>query len=565
MITWDLNIEKELLAVACRDSFKAFCKHVCGLAAPENPQAKWWTEETHGPLCDWLGRFMMDLIEARQGSRPPQQIYLLINAFRGSGKTMIITKCYGLWGQILDPNLAVVIDAVETTQANEFAEYVKKIFEGKDPYAIFEWLYGNWVGEDAWTKERYTVAARSVNRTEGSFETTSVEKGSTGKHPDIHIGDDYITIDKIRELGTWIGQAKRHFDSIEPTLLPCSMHVYVGTPYTDNDVVTTAMRKDGIKSVFGMPLPPEYAKYERIDGKWHVYFLPGRKADGTPTIPKAWSEERLTKYERDDPSNYAAQIMLRPGSGELVPLSWEQIEQMLCEPSAVPKSLAISFHMDTAFKDPKRMGAGDDSVIEVWGHNLGTGDVYFLDSDGSNQWRDDQFIDALILLYQKWRVKHRHIIAITDEKSIGGKEGIWRGYLRMAFIKAGMFMPRFIEIARQGTKKVGRITEAASYWIDGHVHLVKGTPGLGKLMEQMARIGISAKDDYSDAAADVFHPEIYRPIHIRDTEAPPPSRPYDNYLQGGAVPRDSTELYDQYHNRDLVESRPPLRTDSGYE
>jgi hypothetical protein len=68
-------------------------------------------------------------------------------------------------------------------------------------------------------------------------------------------------------------------------------------------------------------------------------------------------------------------------------------------------------------------------------------------------------------------------------------------------------------------------------------------------MWQMARIGVSEHDDWSECAADVFHPEVYCPNLPPGTDAAPPvpSRPWDRELQTGRISNsDAQDIYDTY-------------------
>ena len=564
MTTWNLEDERALLASACTGSFRAFAKYAIGI--PAHPRGTWWTDSVHGKLCDWLQALAEDWWKMRE--LPPEEqerFYLLIDAHRGSGKTMLVTTAFTMWLHLRDPDLASVIDSFQQTFSIEIASLIRLHYEGGDQHALFPWLFGIWENKDDWTKERFTHAARRSHRREASITCSSVETGICGKHPDHHVLDDPITKEKLREQGNWIGIAKKHVSSIHPALLNNSLVVFVATPYTDDDVITTAMRQDGVREVHGVPLPSEYRSFVRDDGRWHLYHLPARDREGAVTLPRAWPPAELDRWERKDPADFAAQAMLRPGAGETVPLSFEQIEECIVNDHDIPRALPVTIHLDTAFKDGKRINSGDESVIEVWGHHLGTGDVYFLEAYGSNKWRIEDFTDKFVSLVQKHRRKSR-VLAITDEKIIGGKHGLWRPHLESCCRNAGFHLPRFIEVSRQGTRKIARITEAAGYWVDGHVKLRRGAPGLSKLMWQMARIGVSDHDDYADAGADVFHPEVYRIYSaVRSQDTPQPRRPFDDYLKTGRLtPASARDIYDHHHRPRETAPREPVGWEDGH-
>lgn len=554
---WPLDDERELLADACRRNFWSF---VCfGFGVKENPDGFWLDEKVHKPLCDWLEGIAAEWFAMRR-TKDQRRFYILIDAARGSGKTVIVTKAFTAWLHLQDPNLSTVVDSVTKSKAEEFVEVLKKLYEGKDPCALFCWLYGKWEGVDPWTKSRFTHRARGISRSEASVETSAVEVGITGDHPDHLVIDDPITREKLRETGGWVQLANTHVGSLFPALKNNSLCILCATPYIDGDVVTNAIRLDGVKEVIGEGLPPEYRRYVSPSGKWHMYFMPAATEDGRPLMPKVWPKAELEEYNRKYPADYAAQVCLRPGAGDQVPLTMEQIQDRLVERKVIPRNLTFTIHCDTAFKDPKKMGMGDESVLQVWGHAPESGDVYFMEGYGSNKWRSEDFTDKLIEIVQRYKRGGKTIRGITDEKQIGGKEGTWKILLQSAFSNAGMWMPPYHEVERRGTKKVTRIAEAAGYWVDGHVYLCRDAPGLPNLMWQQSRIGISDHDDWADAAADVFNPVVYRPYRPigADADPPTPQRPWDDYLKTGRLNTDSMRaIYDR--QEELEWTRGPIR------
>ena len=128
---------------------------------------------------------------------------------------------------------------------------------------------------------------------------------------------------------------------------------------------------------------------------------------------------------------------------------------------------------------------------------------------------------------------------------MGGKRGGWETALRSWFIGAGVKrVPRIITLSRGGgrnvTSKNNRIAAAIPYWVDGHVKLVQGAPGVEKLIHQMTRLGIATHDDWADASADVFHPDVYTPLvmgKLGEEIGEVPVQPGDDLLKGLRRPR----------------------------
>lgn len=551
MAEWPLEVERELLADACAHNFWPFLRYAFGLS--NSRKGEWLTPEMYRPLCEWLQGIILEWEAMRRGETPMRRFYILLDAARGSGKSMI-GKAMTMWLHLRDPDLVSVIDCATVGDSHEFAGTIKTIYEAQDPYALFSWLYGRWQGTEPWTKGRMTHAARRINRSEASLDTTGVEVGITGKHPDHLWIDDPVTLEKLNESGTWLEAAATHMLSVFPALTNDSLTFLCATPYCDGDTISNAITQDGIRTSFGYELPVEYQFHQRVDGRWDIYFMPACTEDGKTLMPHIWPQEELDRYARMSPANYAAQCLLRPGSSDLVPLTMAQVQECIIERSDLPKNLTYSIHLDTAFKDPERAGRGDESVIQVWGHHADTGNVYFMEGHGSNRWRVEQFVEKLVEITTRYRKWPKRVRWLTDEKQLGGHAGAWLAHLRSCFADAGMNLPPFLEIQRSNQrKKIVRITEAAGYWIDGHVFLLRDAPGLRQLTWQMSRIGISAHDDWADAAADVFHPQVYRPYRLEDSNAQPPQprRPGDDVLQTGRLnDNDLRELYDDYRREE---------------
>jgi len=534
---WDLEIERETLAIACRDSFWLFLKYAFGVA--RNPRGRWLTEEVHRPIAELLQREGLAWLERRRKQEQGRTKVMCVIP-RGFGKTVIVTKAFPLWLHLHDPDLACVVDSESAQKAVEFVSSIKVLLEGGDPYSLFAQTYGVWHDPARlWTNAQFTHALRrQMALTEPSFDTASVETGTTGSHPDLLVLDDPISQEKIRERGNWIQLSIQHTNALIPALRTDSFFLYVGTPYTNADVISMLLRTDGIREAHGMKLPPTFPE-PSPDGEWVLYYLQARDARGESILPRAWTKRELDLYEKKKPQDFAAQMMCAPGTGKHMPLTAEQIDLMWIDRKDLARHMHYTIHLDTAFKDMKRKSAGDESVILVFGHDVGgrTGDVYYIEGHGSNEWQIDEFCHKLVTIVQRYRSQLRRIRAVTDEIALGGKQGLWETHLRSRFADAGLYMPQFIQLQRSGTRKHVRITEAAGYWAEGHMKLVRGASGVDNLVRQMLEIGVSAHDDWADAAADAFHPDIYRPMIPLGEEAgiDAPRRPFDQYLLTGKI------------------------------
>ena len=535
-MSWPQRQRHRLLRHCCRERFYTFVRFAFGVK--RNPRGRWLTDDFHEPLCNLLEREARAWLK-RRAAGLQGRAKVMVCVPRGMGKTVTVTKAFPMWLHLQDVDLSVVIDSEATAKAEDFLGSIKTVYEGGDPHALFRWLYGQWHSPDRmWRDSKFTHSQRrQMSLTEPSFSTTSVEKGATGFHPDALVVDDLISQERIRDQGNWITLAVNHVHALIPALRTDSFQLVVGTPYTNNDVINTLLEEDGIREAHGMKLPPSFPPVDPDKGQWVLYFMQARDRSGHSVLPEAWSDAELDDYETKRPVDFAAQMMCTPGVGEHMPLVQSQVDELWVRKDDVPSNLGYVITCDTAFKSRKRLASGDESVIQVWGFDQKrAGDVYYEEGYGSNSWRIEEFSAKLVAICQRLRAQGRRIIAIIDERIPGGKEGTWEAYLRNVFSDAGMFLPRLIMLTRQHTNKVERHTEAAGYWVDGRVRLVRNAPGAHKLVRQMLQIGVSAHDDWADCASDVFNQEVYRPMVAMDQgENPLPKRPFDRYLLTGQM------------------------------
>lgn len=545
---WDLEAERELWADICRKDFWHFCDYALGYG--DHPDFNWWVSRVHKPFCEWLQHHILEWHNARLNRGEGQEgtpKFLMVVVHREFGKSMIGTKALTIWLHVLNPNLSSYLGSSTVTRAQFFFDPIKSVLDGSDPYSKFTWLYGNWYDKTrTWAASQIIHGARiAVARSEPSIGTWGVETGLTGTHPDHGNIDDPIDYELMGKDGQWLEKVNSHLASLSPVFRDDALFIYTGTRYHDSDAIGTSLRLEGVRSVSGMPVPGFQAA---PDGKWDVYFMAARDKEGKPTFPENWPERRLREYERRHSIQYAAQLMNDPNTGAHVALTRRQLEEMVIDKKDLPANLRYSIHLDTAFKSREAVARGDESVIQLWGHTRdGSGDVYFVEGLGSNVWRVEDFNTQLIMLLQRLRAQRKWPFVLTDEVTVGGKEGTWELIIQSWCHQAGIPSPNLQMLNRAGKKKINRILGAVSYWVDGHVRLVRGANGLDKLMDQMARIGTSSHDDWADAAADVFNPAVYAGIHRGPQKDVQPMirRPWDRELQtGGISDEEAIQYYD---------------------
>lgn len=545
-------------------------------------EQRWFVEDVHLPYLQWLQAEILEWKASRRASTPekPSELWQVgIVLPRGFGKTVTSTKAAMLWSHLDEPNMSSYIGSEIHDLAKKLFDPVRKVLEGQNADSWFTWLYGIWrVSDRKWDDEQIVHGyRRALALSEPSVGTFGVDRGITGHHPLQVWWDDPLSANKLRKDGKWLGTVLEAFDASFNAVKTDGFIAYVLTRYLDNDVAGTAMEDDGVYSWNGMPTPDSRIKVGK--GHWRIYYLQARDtrdttvySRGRPVLPTVWSDARLTRWEDRNPEDYANQAMNDPTTGEHMPLTKDQIDSLYINREMM-REIPIEFatvHLDTAFKEDQQE-KGDFSVMSVWLHDMrNNGMVYFDQSRFSNAWRVEQFNDELIAVLYDLRRRRIPVRMITDEPEQGGKLGAWKALMYQAIKGAGLRHIEIRQIPRQGTKKIIRIKTAAGFWAEGYVRLpvafdqdgkpiLNSTPGLPELRDEMLRIGKSAHDDHSDAAADVFREGIWRPpLFLGGAEGGgrAPVQPGDAYLKEMGNPLTNDEVRDLYDEQYGPENYP---------
>ena len=583
---WDLDAERELIAHGCmygpyQDGGKGalcnFVKYAFGVALNED-LGGWWDERVHADMVDWLELQARTWIKKRK-KRGQGRHKAILCIPRTGGKSVCATEALSCWIGLHLINAAITISSENDSKAEKFLRAIKAVLSGSDRYSLFTWLYGNWQSanprERAWTTSAIVHQARkNLSRTEPSIDTCSVNTGSTGNHPDMVVFDDPISEEKLTEEEGWLLKVDKHAKAMIPVVLPNGFVLIVATRYRDADMIGRAAMEEGLASISGMMPTDTRLRVDPDDpGPWHLYYLEARREDGTPTFPNTWSDAELKAYEKRAPLEYLSQMMNRPDVGPHMPLSQAEIKEMIVETQPKPDECVLTIHLDTAFLDSKKKNAGDESVIVTWAHfRDGSGNVAFMGGRGSKNYTNVDFEQHVINEVKERRKQGYYVRALTDEMESSGKQGTWRTKLRSAFNAAGVQPPPIIMLQRYGAgqRKINRLRAAAAYWKSGNVSLVGGSRGLTKLIDQMARIGMVAHDDWADASADVFHDQVYNATRrkVESKRGRAPLRPTDVGLlyvdeeeaerihENWSKMKEGRPVYNRFERRML---RPPVR------
>jgi hypothetical protein len=520
---------------------------------------RWFHAYIQKPLCDWYQGHVEKWLLDRDRPGEPRQTCLMVLIPREFAKTSIITQAGHLWLHVRDPNIATALGAETSMLAQKMLATIKTIMAGKDENAWFTWLYGNWLDKTRKWRDEFIVhaARRATARHDYSINTWGVATGLLGAHPDALFFDDPTSYDAIASDAQWLDKVNAHVATLLPVQRADALLVWVGTRYGDNDHFGKQFELNGMKSLTGMAHPTVAPKK---DGKWEVYYMSARDLEdtkdfvkGRPTFPEQWPEWRLLEAERTDPQKYAAQLLNDPTLSQFNPLQMHQVEECMVDENNVPYNiLHYSMHLDTAFKTPGKQNRGDESVIQVWGHQLGTGIIWYIEGYSSNVWRAEDFYKKVGELMESYYTKKRKIFVVTADLETGGQRGSINHAIvnecRERKVPVGF---RYEMLSRGGTKKADRMLAPFSFWANGFVKLRRNAPGIQKLTKQVTTIQSilagGGHDDWADCAADAFHPKVYRPLfRIGPSQVmEAPMNPYDEELQGSRGPS-ITQLYDAY-------------------
>lgn len=568
-VEWDSIAEREIWADICTpgrhpDSLWWFIRIAWGaewhLERPGKRSARWLTTRVHKPFIDWFQK-QVDEWKADRAAGINERRFVMVKIPRDWGKSVSITKAANLWCQLDSPDMVSYIGSEVHPKAKGFLGPIRRVMEGLDPDAWFTSLYGQWYDPTReWTTEQVTHAYRTaLALTEPSFGTFGVDTGLTGYHPDMVFWDDPLSATKLRQGGDWLKIVRTAVNAAYPALKSDSFFCFVLTRYLDDDVAGTLLSTEGVLTWDGMPCPDGRIARKIGQGVWRVYFLQARdktKTDtywqGEPVLPEVDSHESLLRYEKRDPQGYASQKMNEPGTGEHMPLTQEQIDQIWVTRDAPIPIKHATMHLDTAFKYEERKATGDDNALVVWLHDLRDNGIVYLDRVlASNEWRGEDMLTAMVNTAVDLRRRGIRLAWITDEKLPGGMDQIWGQAIAAAFSRAGLRVPQMKFITRQGRQKAMRITTAAGYWVEGFVRLYRGAPGVQKMIDQMLKPPpYGSKDDVADAGSDVWDPDIWtrpQPVDGRAEDlGEVPVQPGDEILKAGrpgSSPGELDELY----------------------
>jgi hypothetical protein len=591
MIGWDTDAERDLWRAICAPNcwfgkkegvpathprslhyFIDLCWGTKFYFASHPEQAVWLYEPIHGPYLTWLQHHILTWKAlARKQNIAAQQYYIAVVLPRDFGKSLTATKAAMLWNHLDEPDMSTLICSATAPLAVANVKAIKAIVSEDSGQAWFTWLYGNWKkGAKTFADEAIVHGYRKERSLqEESFASTGVGAGMTGWHHRVHVWDDPIYINKLREGGNYMTGVHEAVNASFNALQKNGLLMFVLTRYLDDDVAGRHFRDEGVATWTGMPCPNtmQFDKVPFGKGSWHVFFWQTEdELTGEPTHPILWTKEKITEAKRRNAEDFACQQQNNPGTSNLSPLIESQLPDLFIDYTdfffqmqTLGHIEAASVHIDTAFKRKETIGKGDDNAIGVWLHDARRNGILYLDTDllrASNEWREEDFNDELIKVLLNLRRRQIRVKCLTDEVEPGGKAGSYKNRLLGVVRASGLRLTedQFIQFNRTTDKKA-RIRTGTGNWAEGYVRILlhkdkQGQwiipPVVRKLFNQILRIDVVTHEDIADALTDGFAKGIWRRPDVRmpDTdEGDVPRYPGDEALRSFSKPLTNAEVF----------------------
>lgn len=483
----------------------------------DNPTKQWFTRKIHQPYCRWKQNHYYRMMNAYR-SGEPCRVKLMTALPRGFLKTTINVGSK-MWAMLENADFAVRFGSSDDDLAKDIFASVEPIYRGEDTYAAFHLYYGDWYDPQRTSsgKAMNHGARRNAARKEPSYMIFSITTGFKGHHPDFSELDDPIDREKLKNEGSvHLTTANTSVIATRPAMPECSVYEITMTRYHDDDPQGHYQHQEGVRSWTGHPCwDTEVVISEK--GEWDVYHIQARDPETNESVsPEHNTTRDLDAYEASNVVEFWNQMMNQPARGEHMGLDISQLTE-LWVPAEVAADIPGDFIIcvDTAFKEDPQLVAAEacesSFVIAKRDARPTKADYYIYECYSSRRDRIEDFTNQLVMRIQDYQRMKRRIYKITDERS-PGKIGAWFHYLMNICHAKGVMCPPTHELPRGGgkkSKKIRRLRVAAGFWADGRVKIVRGAPGAHKLLSQMSRFEVSKLVDCADAAADLFHPDVY--------------------------------------------------------
>jgi predicted phage terminase large subunit-like protein len=250
-------------------------------------------------------------------------------AFRGAGKTTVLTVVRIIYEIIKNPNIRILIASKTLGYAQGILREIKAHLESNEELRR---IFGDFVSEEKWDTSEILVKGRTSKAKESTVTCLGLGGQITGPHFDMIFADDLIDENNSRTaymrnlILVWWGK------TLDPTLEPHGELHVVGTRYHYDDI---------------------YGHLEKKDMKGRTQVIRALDEQGRSAWPEKYSaewfaEKRETKGVIIFNSQY--QCDTEAMKGEIFQYDW----MTEVEPSDVPSEGPVYYGVDLAIKKEDR-------------------------------------------------------------------------------------------------------------------------------------------------------------------------------------------------------------------
>ena len=161
--------------------------------------------------------------------------HISLQAHRGSYKTTAIVVVGIIFFLLFRPNTRIAVLRKKYTQSSEILDTVAKAFDLAEIRAIFEFAHKVAPSFITRKADKLVFSFKGTNTPEGNVDAYGIDSGITGKHYDIILADDIITM-KDRYSKAERERVKAIISEIMTNIIEPSGHIiFTGTPWHKDD------------------------------------------------------------------------------------------------------------------------------------------------------------------------------------------------------------------------------------------------------------------------------------------------------------------------------------------
>jgi predicted phage terminase large subunit-like protein len=154
-------------------------------------------------------------------------------AFRGGGKSTVLTVVGAVFDVIRNPNVRICIASKTEGHAKKILSEIKQHFESNEK---FRRIFGDLVGDTKWDQTEIIVQTRTRAMKEPTIMAVGIGGQVTGSHFDVIYGDDLVDEDNSRTRHGRMRTKTWYYTALDPTLEPDGRRHIIGTRYHYDDL-----------------------------------------------------------------------------------------------------------------------------------------------------------------------------------------------------------------------------------------------------------------------------------------------------------------------------------------